>query len=183
MRLPILSVVIAVGIFVCSGKVFARTASCPCNPCPCAPCTCGQSKSGSSKSQPSKSTTTKPATTKTETPTTQSKTHEGTRERGHDHGHSHGGGRVGVGANIDLSGIGHRTVEPDPFAVGGGTQPIAHTQEKPKATSKPHEAIKTNDFAGVELTGEKAKSEIAPTDPFRDVRLTGEQAKAENNPR
>jgi hypothetical protein len=32
----------------------------------------------------------------------------------------------------------------------------------------------------VELTGEKAKSEIAPSDPFTDVRLTGEQAKEQN---
>jgi len=161
MRLPILlSVVMVVGIFVCSGKVFARTASCPCNPCPCAPCTCGQSKSGSSKPQPSKSTTTKTATTKSETPTTQSKTHEGTRERGHDHGHSHGGGGVGVSANIDLSGIGHRTAEPDPFAVGGGSQPVSHTQEKPKTPKKPH------------TTG--------PSDPFSDVHLTGRQAKAES---
>jgi hypothetical protein len=157
-----LSIATIAGIFVCSGTMFARTASCPCNPCACAPCTCGQSKSGSSKPQPSKSTTTKTATTKTETPTTQSKTHEGTREHGHDHGHSHGGSGVGVSANIDLSGIGHRTAEPDPFAVRPSNQPVPHKEEKPKTPKKPREVPKTDPFTNVRLTGPQAKAESGP---------------------
>ena len=181
MRNLLLSITITTSVFVCSEKVVARTAACPCNPCPCAPCACGQSNTKASKPQPTKTTTSKPQTTnKTET-RTQSKPREATREHEHDHGHGRGGGAsVGVGVNVDLSGVGRRHAEADPFALGGGPQPAAHTQEKPKTPSKPHEAIKTNDFAGVELTGEKAKSEIAPSDPFTDVRLTGEQAKEQN---
>jgi hypothetical protein len=81
---------------------------------------------------------------------------------------SGGGGGVGVGGgiSIDLSGIGHRQREPDPFAVGGGSQPVARAQKKPQKTRKPREPSTTSDFANVELTGEKAKGEIEPPKPL-----------------
>jgi hypothetical protein len=81
---------------------------------------------------------------------------------------SGGGGGVGVGGgiSIDLSGIGHRQREPDPFAVGGGSQPVARVQKKPQKTRKPREPSTTSDFANVELTGEKAKGEIEPPKPL-----------------
>ena len=73
---------------------------------------------------------------------------------------SGGGVGVGVGVNIDLGGVGQRKREADPFAVGGGGQPVTRTQKKPQTTRKPHEPPTTSDFANVELTGEKAKGEI-----------------------
>jgi hypothetical protein len=78
------------------------------------------------------------------------------------------GGGVGVGGSVsvDLSGIGHRNREADPFAVGGGNQPVARTQKKPQTTRKPREPSTTSDFANVELTGEKAKGEIEPPKPL-----------------
>jgi hypothetical protein len=89
---------------------------------------------------------------------------------------SGGGVGVGGGISIDLSGIGHRQREPDPFAVGGGSQPVARVQKKPQttrksrdpATSKPREPSTntTSDFANVELTGEKAKGEIELPKPL-----------------
>src|SRR5256885_8167454 len=54
----------------------------------------------------------------------------------HDHG---GGASVGVGVDVDLSGVGHRTREADPFAAGGGDKPIAHTEEKHTTKHKEHE--------------------------------------------
>jgi hypothetical protein len=131
------------------------------------------------KTAQSKSTSIQAPSNKNASAKNASKQHQAGR-RGY-HGPSHGGGGVGVGigATIDLGGIGQRRAEPDPFAVSA-RPPSPRTQEKPekpKTTTKPHEASKLSDFADVELTGEKAKSEIAPTDPFRDVRLTGEQAK------
>jgi hypothetical protein len=89
---------------------------------------------------------------------------------------SGGGVGVGGGISIDLSGVGHRQREPDPFAVGGGSQPVARVQKKPQTTrksrdpgtSKPREPSTntTSDFANVELTGEKAKGEIEPPKPL-----------------
>ena len=81
---------------------------------------------------------------------------------------SGGGVGVGGGISIDLSGIGHRKREADPFAVGGGNQPVARTQKKPQTTRKPREPSTntTSDFANVELTGEKAKGEIEPPKPL-----------------
>ena len=84
--------------------------------------------------------------------------------------HSGGGGDgvgvgVGVGASVDLSGIGHRNREPDPFAVGGSQQ-VARAPKKPQTTRKPREPSTTSDFANVELTGEKAKGEIEPPKPL-----------------
>jgi hypothetical protein len=73
---------------------------------------------------------------------------------------------VGVGVDIDLGGIGQRKREADPFAVGGGGQPVARTQKKRQTTRKQHEPSMTSDFANVELTGEKAKGEIEPPKPL-----------------
>jgi hypothetical protein len=70
---------------------------------------------------------------------------------------------VGVGANIDLGGIGQRRPEADPFAVPAGPQPVtARTEEKPKTPKKPREVAKTDPFAGVQLTGPQAKGESNP---------------------
>jgi hypothetical protein len=82
-------------------------------------------------------------------------------------GKSSGGG-VGVGGSVsvDLSGIGHRNREADPFAVGGGNQPVARTQKKPQTTRKPREPSTTSDFANVELTGEKAKGQLELPKPL-----------------
>jgi hypothetical protein len=79
---------------------------------------------------------------------------------------SGGGVGVGVGVNIDLGGIGQRKREGDPFAPGGGGQPVSRTQKKPQTTRKQHEPSTTSDFANVELTGEKAKGEIEPPKPL-----------------
>ena len=73
---------------------------------------------------------------------------------------------VGVGVGIDLGGVGQRKREADPFAVGGGGQPVARTQKKPQTTRKQREPSMTSDFANVELTGEKAKGEIEPPKPL-----------------
>jgi hypothetical protein len=115
---------------------------------------------------------------------------------------SGGGVGVGVGVNIDLGGIGQRKREGDPFAPGGGGQPVSRTQKKPQTTRKQHEPSTTSDFANVELTGEKAKGEIespkplnvsdeneeikphepSTTSDFANVELTGEKAKGEIEP-
>jgi hypothetical protein len=73
---------------------------------------------------------------------------------------------VGVGVNVDLGGVGQRKREPDPFAVGGGGQPVAPTKKNPQTTRKQHEPPTTSDFANVKLTGEKAKGEIEPPKPL-----------------
>jgi hypothetical protein len=77
------------------------------------------------------------------------------------HGSGRGGGvGFGVGATIDLGGIGQRRAEPNPFAVQAGPQPVAtRTVEKPPPTKKPREVTKTDPFANVQLTGEQAKEE------------------------
>ena len=140
-------------------------------------------KTAAGKTQTAQTVPGRTQTTRTERPITQSKSHQEGKQYGH--GHSRGGGvGFGVGATIDLSGIGQRRPEPNPFAVLG-PPPLPRTQErpeKPKTTIGPREASKSSDFAGVELTGRKAKSEIAPTDPFRDVQLTGQQAKEQRSP-
>ena len=145
MHARFLPVAIASVFLVCSGSAFARTAACPCGVCTCAPCTCG----GGSGGKTTKNTTSK---------TSKSESYHKGKDR---HGEHESRGGVGVGVNIDLGGVGQRRAEPDPFAVGR-SQPVARTQEKPKTPKKPQEAVKTNDFAGVELTGEKAKAESAP---------------------
>ena len=149
MRALFLSVAIAASTLLFQGETFARTASCPCGVCTCAPCTCGGGSVGkTTKSTPSK--------------TSKSESYHKDRERHEGHG-SHAG--VGVGANIDLGGIGHRRAEPDPFAVGGG-QPVAHTQEKHKAKTPDHEPQPTNPFTDINPTGPGAKEENTPPGPI-----------------
>lgn len=167
MRALFLTVAIVVSALVFRGDAFAKTARCPCNPCPCAPCTCGESKSSSSKPQPTKtagpakSVPSKTQTAKTETPMTQSKPHQAKKEHGH--GHSHSGVEAGIGASIDLGGIGQRRAEPDPFAVPAGPQPVtARTEEKPPPAKKPRKVAESDPFAGVQLTGPQAKGESNP---------------------
>jgi hypothetical protein len=152
----VLFLAIASIVLVCEGQLFAKTASCPCNPCPCAPCTCG----GTGGGKTSKSTTSKSSTEKTG----KGESYHKGKDRHDEHG-SHVG--VGVGVNIDLGGIGQRRAEPDPFAVGG-PQPVARTQEKrekPKTKEKQHDITTPNPFSNVELTGPEAKAESAPPGP------------------
>ena len=173
------SIAIATTLVISSGQLFAKTASCPCNPCPCAPCTCGQSKSKQPKPQPNKGTprtnttsNTPPSTTsrtnthtnKTQTPVSQAKGHDLTKQQGQGHGHGHSGGAsVGVGVNVDLGGIGQRRAEPDPFGAPAAPQPVtARTEEKPKTPKRTREVAKTDPFTGVQLTGPQAKSESNP---------------------
>ena len=129
---------ILVSSFVLGGNIFGKTAGCPCSPCTCSPCTCGGggSKGGSSKHHDDSG-----------------KHHDRDREHGH-----HGG--IGVGGTVDLSGVGQRHAEPDPFAVGGGSAPVAHTEQKHKP--KTSETPTANLFSDVHLTGEQAKEETAP---------------------
>src|SRR3954470_13880537 len=89
-----------------SGLALGKTASCPCGKCPCAPCTCGggsKSPSGGGKHKPSE------GGKSSEGGKTASSHHDG---HGHEHhGHDRGGHShtsVGVGADIDLGGIGQR---------------------------------------------------------------------------
>jgi hypothetical protein len=110
------------------------------------------SKPQTGKTQPGKSTTSKGESY-----------HEGKHEHGGHGSHT----EVGVGVNIDLSGIGQRRAEPDPFAVSAGPQPVtARTDEKPKKPTKPREVAKTDPFTSVQLTGERAKEENSPPGPI-----------------
>jgi hypothetical protein len=180
-KLLFLITIVIAAVAMCTRDGFAQTF--PNQPPP--------QSSTSSRAQPTKTgasgktTAGKTQTTQTKMPTTQSKSHHGGKQHGRGQGHGGGGGvGVGVGATIDLSGIGQRRAEPDPFAASG-PPPLARTQEKSqkaKTTTKPHEVSKHSDFADVELTGAKAKSETAQTDPFTDVQLTGDRAKETNNP-
>ena len=122
--------------FIAAGFLFASNAfSCPCHPCKCSPCTCG---GGGSKSS------------------------GGGKHHGDHHGHDHGGGAsVGVGVDVDLSSVGHRTREADPFATGGNDKPVAHTEEKRTTKHKEHEPT-TNSFDDIKLTGRESKDENAP---------------------
>ena len=147
MKATILSVAAASLLIV--GNAFAKTASCPCSPCKCSPCTCG---GGGSKSSGGKSA--------------KSDSHPGEREGDHhrDH-HGHGDSSVGVGGTVDLSGIGHRNTEPDPFAVGGGEKPPAHTEEKRTTKRKEHEPASPT-FDDIKLTGKEGKGDIPPSNTF-----------------
>ena len=114
------------------------SAACPCHPCKCSPCTCGGSSGGSKGGGK----------------------HHG---KGHDHG---GGSSVGVGVSVDLSGVGHRTREADPFAVGGGgDKPVTHTEEK-RTTKKKEREPTTTGFDEIKLTGQEAKDENNPPNTF-----------------
>ena len=109
--------------------------ACPCKPCKCSPCSCG---GGGSKSS------------------------GGGKHHGDHHGgHDHGGSSVGVGVSVDLSGVGQRTREADPFAAGGNDKPVAHTEEKRTTKHKEHEPT-TNNFEEIKLTGRESKDENAP---------------------
>jgi hypothetical protein len=102
----------------------------------------------------------KTQTTRTERPITQSKSHQAGKQYGHSH--SRGGG-VGIGATIDLGGIGQRRVEPNPFAVPPGPQPVTgRAEEKPVPVKKPRKVATSDPFAGVQLTGPQAKGESNP---------------------
>jgi Arc/MetJ-type ribon-helix-helix transcriptional regulator len=121
----------------------------------------------SSKQKPPKSAPpTKPQTAKTETgKPTGSKT--GKSESYHKGKDGHGGHsshtEVGVGVDIDLSGIGQRRLEPNPFAVSGPPAPRTQARtEKPKTKEKQHEITTPNPFANVALTGPEAKEESEP---------------------
>ena len=130
--------VILSGLLIFTANAVGKTASCPCSPCKCSPCTCGaggpSSKGGGGKH------------------------HD--KEHGHDH---HGGSSVGVGANVDLGGVGQRKTEPDPFAAGGGEKPVAHTQEKQKTRRKGPEPTTFDD---IKLTGVEGKGDIPPPTTF-----------------
>jgi hypothetical protein len=146
-----LSVIIATGVLISSGDAFAQTT----------PYLQQSTKTGAS----AKTAPFETQTTKTAPRTSQSQFHQAKKEHGH--GYSHGGGGVGVGvgvgATIDLSGIGQRRPEADPFAVPAGPQPVAtRTEEKPKTPKKTREPAKTDPFAGVQLTGAQAKAETKP---------------------
>lgn len=142
----------------------------------------GPGKTTAGKTQSVQTASGKPQATRTEASATQARSHQAGTQYTHGHSHGVGGVGVGVGAAIDLGGLGQRRAEPDPFAVPAGPRPVtARTEEKPQAHKKPRESVKRSEFTDVELTGEKAKSEITSTDPFRDVRVTGGQAKETNN--
>src|SRR4029077_18331266 len=126
-RAVILSLVIAGALLFSISNTPAKTASCPCSPCKCSPCTCG---GGGSKSS------------------------SGGKHHGDHRGHD-GGSSVGVGVDVDLSTIGHRNREADPFAAGGSDKPVAHTEEKRAAKHKDHEP-KTSTFDEIKLTGKEA---------------------------
>src|SRR5438270_1901665 len=125
-----LFLIAALASLALAGSSFAKTAGCPCSPCKCAPCTCG---GGGSKSG------------------------GGGKHHDKEHGghHDHGGG-VSVGGTLDLSGVGHRSAEPDPFAAGGGEKPVAHTEEKRVTKHKEHEPTTTS-FDDIKLTGVEGK--------------------------
>jgi len=171
MKKQFLAFVVAISLCLLTSYAFGKTASCPCNPCPCAPCKCGggggnntKDKSGSGGDK-----------NKTGGDNTASKQHEGDKEHhdghasndhhGHDHHgdhHGHGGGSsVGVGISVDLSGVGQRHVENDPFATGG--PPVAHTQEKTEKPKSRKTGTTTNPFDDVKLTGRWAKENGSET--------------------
>lgn len=145
-------IIFAAGI----GLMFGPYASPQTTPCPPGVNPSGkttQSKSTSTQASPNKNAPEKNAPTQ----------HQA--GRGGHHGYSHGGGGVGVGigANVDLSDVGQRRAEPDPFAVPAAPQPVtARTQEKAPPAKKPREVAKTNPFTNVQLTGPQAKPESNP---------------------
>jgi hypothetical protein len=72
----------------------------------------------------------------------------------------HGG--VGVGFDVDLGGIGHRTREPDPFAVSERSSKT-HTAKRERPKKKEHHSTASNPFADIKLTGKQAK-DVAASD-------------------
>ena len=105
--------------------------------CPCSPCKCSPCTCGGS----------------------------GGKHHSKDHGHG-GGSSVGVGVSVDLSGVGHRTREADPFAAGSGSdKPVSHTEEK-RTTKKKEREPTTTGFDEIKLTGKEAKDENNPPNTF-----------------
>src|SRR3954454_2239935 len=165
LRLHVIRFIIAAAIcLLFSVAGFAKTAGCPCGACPCHPCVCGggsnDHNSGSKndgKGAPKGGDKSKPGGGDKHA----GKSHDG--GGGHHHGHDGGGhGSVGIGVSVDLSGIGQRKAEPDPFAVAGPPTGQTHEKtEKPKAKHKDSEVItaKNDPFANIELTGEQAKTD------------------------
>jgi hypothetical protein len=123
-------------LIFCCEDARAKTAACPCSPCKCSPCTCGGGKGGGGK---------------------------GDKHHKDKEGHGHDRVGVGVGANVDLSGVGQRKPEADPFAVsGGGSTNTPRTQEKHKPRAQEREVPPANPFSDVQLTGQEAKGETPP---------------------
>jgi hypothetical protein len=161
------SVAVAASALVFSGSVFAKTAACPCNPCRCSPCTCG-----GVSNQP------KPKPAKTAPPSKQQKNAKtehgkgttaktGKRESAHKGKEGHGGHKshteVGASLDIDLSRIGRRTREPDPFAFSNAPPVSTTTKGKPKTQERKRDTVTSTDlFSDVELIGQEAKEELAP---------------------
>ena len=134
----VLSCAIAAALSVSIASAPGKTAGCPCSPCKCSPCTCGGGGKSSSGGG-------------------------GGKHHGKDHGREHGGSSVGVGVDVDLSTVGHRNREADPFAAGGGEKPVAHTQEKQKTKRKEPEPTTFDD---IKLTGVEGKGDIPPPGSF-----------------
>jgi hypothetical protein len=160
MRTRVFGIAVAAAALVCNSAdgQSGQNKSVP-NP---QPATSAPQRTTASKTALSKTSPTNTRTNKTGTSSTRSKGHQSGKGRGHGH-NSSGGVDVGVGIDVDLGGIGQRRAEPDPFAVPAERQPvIARTEEKPKTPKKPREVAKTDPFAGVQLTGEKAKEQSNP---------------------
>ncbi|HEX4638291.1 MAG TPA: hypothetical protein VH170_02275 [Chthoniobacterales bacterium] len=149
-RCCVLLYAIAATLCVSTASAPGKTAGCPCSPCKCSPCTCGD---GGSKG--------------------------GGKHHGKE-GHHDRDSSVGVGGTVDLSGVGHRTREADPFASGGNDKPIAHTEEKRTTKHKDREPP-TNSFDEIKLTGTEAKDESNSPNTFNVD--NEEQPKTEEKPK
>jgi hypothetical protein len=158
-----LSIAVFTGVLIFHGDAFAQTTPYP-QQQQQRTRTGAPAKTAPRQTQSAPTTLGKTQTAHTQTRTSQSQLHQANKEHGHGYGHGGGGGvGVGVGANIDLSGLGQRRAEPDPFAVPAQRQPVtAHTEEKPKTPKKPREVAKTDPFANVQVTGPQAKAESNP---------------------
>jgi hypothetical protein len=162
MRNLFLSLPIAAGILVCSADAFAQTTPYP-QKQPTKTAKTQSAPTTRRQMQSAPTTLGKTQTAKTQTSTSQSQFHQANKEHGHAYSHGGGGVGVGIGATVDVSGIGQRRVEPDPFAVPPQHQPVgAHTEEKPKTPKKSREMAKPDPFANVQLTGPQAKTEPNP---------------------
>jgi hypothetical protein len=72
-------------------------------------------------------------------------------------GGHHEHARFGVGASVDLGGVGHRQREADPFAVPSESSSTASRSEAKKTKKPAKESSSGNAFANVKLTGPDAK--------------------------
>ncbi len=139
----ICSLAIAAIGFILTGNAFAKPAGCPCNPCKCGVCHCGGGGGGGGGGEK------------------QAHKKEGGKKEGdkhhHGRGNHEGGSSVGVGFDVDLGGVGHRTREPDPFAVSEGSS-SSQTHERHTAKNKETHVANSNPFADIKLTGKQAKN-------------------------